>query len=543
VSLPETLPLKVPTDIYAVKEMGLDAWQADFFWGVSDPEFFELTDALLEAFDHLYEGQDKEGRDLLLCDVGFIGFFCQHAHALVHAARCAAGGIGLIHGPLSSPIQSPDWATLARRFVWFSRRKDRWAFQIRRMAKRIRFNGDAPLPRRIQDLLKTQDVWSLGSFTRLKSEFVKSKRIICDHPYVQTLLTASRPSTGEAINERLDAEIQSFGEKVQELLAKKYQVQFAAKPFLDCWTRRLRSLLSISGCLNLTNRIPKTLLLSELGNPLHRLIALRLRQRGTGVIGFHHGNDMGNAWEKFSGYVEAGVCDEFVCPTAAAARFHEEEYRMSGISRFRPVKFRSVETRYYWDLHEECKKHPCPGKIRTVMVMGYPMNPVRYHYSTADFFLFQLDVELRLMKLLKEKGFKVIYKMHPERRKEAAGLFDGRCDEISIEPFEKVWDQADAFFFGCTTSTTFGFALCTNRPVFVLDVKGRNWNPEAYDLLTRRCVVIPTRFGNGNRLEFDEETILRNLSMDVGELDMEYLKRCMFPQAGGEPGSARMKAL
>jgi len=531
VSLPETLPLKVPTDIYAVKQMGLDAWQADFFWGISDPEFFELGDALLEAFDLLYEGQGKEDRDLLMCDVGFLSFLCQHVHSLVNAARCETRGIDLIPGPLASAFQRPDWGTLARQLVRSFPWRDTWAFQTRRMAKRIRFNENVSLPGRIYELFKTQEVWSLGTFTRLKSEFVRSKGIRCDHPYVQTLLTASTPSKSEAPSERLCAGIQDFGERVREFLAEKYETEFAAKPFCDCWTRRLKSLLSISGCLNLTNRIPKTLLLSELGNPLHRLIALRLRERGTQVIGFHHGNDMGNAWEKFSGYVEAGVCDEFVCPTAAAARFHEEEYNMSGISRFRPVKFRSVETRHYWDLHEECKKHPSPGKIRTVMVMGYPMNAVRYLYSTADFFLFQLDVELRLLKLLREKGFKAIYKMHPERRKEAAGLFEGRCDEISVEPFEKVWDQADAFFFGCTTSTTFGFALCTNRPVFVLDVEGRSWNSEARELLRKRCGMIPAAFGKGNRLEFDEGTILRNLSMEFGELDMEYLKRCMFPQA------------
>jgi len=77
----------------------------------------------------------------------------------------------------------------------------------------------------------------------------------------------------------------------------------------------------------------------------------------------------------------------------------------------------------------------------------------------------------------------------------------------------------------------------------VLDVEGRSWNPEASELLRKRCGMIPAAFGKGNRLEFDEGTILRNLSMDIGELDLEYLKRCMFPQAGGEPGSARMKAL
>jgi len=242
---------------------------------------------------------------------------------------------------------------------------------------------------------------------------------------------------------------------------------------------------------------------------------------------------MGNAWEKFSAYVEAAVCDEFICPTASAARFHEEEYTKGGISKFHAAVFRSGETRYYYDLYRKCRTKPSSSRIKTIMVMGYPMNAVRYLYSAADFFLFQLDVELRLVRLLKENGFKVIYKMHPERQREAAGIFEGLCDAVSVEPFEKVWHQGDAFFFGCTTSTTFGFALCTNRPIFVLDVEGRKWNSEAYELLRRRCVMISSGFREGNRIEFDQSEILQELSKgreSTEALVFDYVKKCMFPR-------------
>jgi len=170
---------------------------------------------------------------------------------------------------------------------------------------------------------------------------------------------------------------------------------------------------------------------------------------------------------------------------------------------------------------------PFPERFGKIMMVGYPMNVTRYPYSTGDFFLFQLDLEIRVIKLLKRHGLKVVYKMHPERQREAGGVFEDLADEVLTEPFEKVYGYADALFFGCITSTTFGFALCTQLPILVIDIQGTNWNREAYELLKRRCVMIPALFDESNRIQFDEDLLLGELGQRPRVPDFAYVEEVM----------------
>jgi hypothetical protein len=163
------------------------------------------------------------------------------------------------------------------------------------------------------------------------------------------------------------------------------------------------------------------------------------------------------------------------------------------------------------------------------MVVGYPMNAVRYLYSSGDFFLFQVDLELRMMRLFKENGFIVLYKVHPERRKEAEGIYEGACDQILGEPFEEVWPQADAIVYPITTSSTFGYALTTNRPLIALDLQGKRWNRDAYDLLKKRCTMVPAWFTERNRVDFDEKNLLEALQRKPETPDYAYVRELMVP--------------
>ena len=157
------------------------------------------------------------------------------------------------------------------------------------------------------------------------------------------------------------------------------------------------------------------------------------------------------------------------------------------------------------------------------------MNPYRFHYAEGCFFPFRLDLELRVINLLKKHGFKVIYKMHPERQHEVEGIFDGLVDRIITKPFEKVYKEADALFFGYGNSTTFGFALGTNRPLFLIDIENTNWNPEVHELLSRRCIIVPAKFDEKNRIQFDEGYFLEKLGQKPEMPDFAYVEKFMIP--------------
>jgi hypothetical protein len=165
------------------------------------------------------------------------------------------------------------------------------------------------------------------------------------------------------------------------------------------------------------------------------------------------------------------------------------------------------------------------------MIIGYPMEITRYQYSAADFFYFQLDLEIRLAKLLKDQGYRVIYKAHPDNVDRIEGVFDNIVDEILVDPFEKTYQSADVFLFGCMTSTTFGYAVNTNKPIYLLDIEGQYWNKGVHKLLQKRCTMVTSFFDKSNRIIFDEDYIIDKLKKKQFQPNYEYVEKLMFPMS------------
>ena len=147
------------------------------------------------------------------------------------------------------------------------------------------------------------------------------------------------------------------------------------------------------------------------------------------------------------------------------------------------------------------------------------------------FFYFQLDLEIKLAKLLNKNGYRVIYKVHPDRADSVKGIFDDIVDEILVTPFEKTYQFADAIVFGCLTSTTFGYAVNTNKPIYLLDIEGQFWNKGVRKLLQKRCTMVTSFFDKSNRIIFDEDYIIDKLKEKQFQPNYEYVEKLMFPMS------------
>ncbi len=518
------------TDIYAVKQMGLKAWRTSRPWPVTDEEFFSLGRFAMDRFDLAVSSLSSESKDLLLADYKFLHFALQILHAAVVEDRITRTGGRLIIGHQSRPFYRPDYRALGGSFGSISHeRSARW--RMRGLAKALRFSDGRPFAKRVLTFWKSGDVWDLGSFTDLKRDYCRKKGLACSHHYFQTLLKSAHGKEVDLRTDIMEA-CRMIMESLSDYSEQQFGVVFRFEGIISAWIQRIRDLNRIY-CRIQGGNHPKVLLLSEMGNPVHRPVVLGLRRLGAKIVGFHHGNDMVNAWERHSAYVEDALCDEFVCPSVKCAEFSAREYALSGISRHMPVSFVSVESHRYKKIRESTARYPFPEVVETVMVMGFPMTAVRNTECSANYFAFQLDLELKLVESLKAGGFKVIYKAHPEVLDEIAGVFENMC-KIMTMPFENCWEEAQAFVFGCTTSTTFGFSLCLNRPVAVIDMVDRNWNPEAYSLLEKRCLMVPASFDDNNRIHFDEEYLCHGLKEGLHKPDFSYVEQLMFPQHGNQ---------
>ena len=248
--------------------------------------------------------------------------------------------------------------------------------------------------------------------------------------------------------------------------------------------------------------------------------------RGQEVVGFHHGNYMGEQPNHLTGIAEYGVCDTFVAPTTTSAGWIARKYAQG--PQPRPVRFVSADTDHYRRLHEGMRSAARPAGT-DVMIVGYPPNWNRHYDYAGHHALIQLDLELRLATCLRRAGWRMLLKIHPEWRTLSGRLWAGRVDEIVEAPLEQCWQKASAFLFPRASTTTFGFCLCTNRPVVLLDVEGQPWNREAYDLLRGRCRMVPAHIDPQNRVRFDEDRLLAALRRPPEDIDFNYVEQVMYP--------------
>lgn len=511
-----------------MKRIGVRVWQEEFFWPVSDTAYFSLLDAIWGPMNELFQGLAEGFQDVLLADIGFLNFLAQYLHASTAQVFCEKNSCLLQSGGLSDAFHKPDWEKLSTAYAWQQSAGTFLRFQARRMGKNIRFNVHLPFPEALQGFFRKSGWWGLGSFSQLKAEYVTALRVYCDHHYVQTLLPMkiSIEKTGE--NEDLIEAMTSYMARIEAYCREELGVRVPSEAAVACWVKRLKGLLGVYRSVGRKKELPRALLLTENAAPLHKTIALSMRRRGCRIIGFNHGNEMGNFWDPVVSYNEYSHCDEYVCATSKSAESRATQYSRWKIRGFEGTRFVSVNTSFYQRLVEKGRREPFPRKVKSVMIMGYPMNARRYPYSSGDFFLFQLDLELRVARLLKREGYEVLYKLHPDRKKEVEGIFDGIVDRILVEPFESVYSRADSYFFGCITTSTFGFALCLNKPICVIDLKSKMWNPEAYELLSRRCIMLPACFDETNRIQFSEKHLLDGLVNLPEKPDLSYVESFMF---------------
>ena len=139
------------------------------------------------------------------------------------------------------------------------------------------------------------------------------------------------------------------------------------------------------------------------------------------------------------------------------------------------------------------------------MTQWRPMEEVGF------FFYIRLEFEYRLITELKNKGFRVLYKAHPDRLQEISGLFEEIVDEFLIDPFEEVWSKADALIYGLTSTSTFGYGLCTNLPITLINLEGTPWNKNQKFFLEGRVSFVPAKLNKNQQIEFSLNNLFDTL--------------------------------
>ncbi|MBN2122695.1 MAG: hypothetical protein JW821_00240 [Deltaproteobacteria bacterium] len=522
-------------DICEAKKLGIRQWQENFFWPVPDTEFFTIVDAVAEAFLKELESQDRMIQDILLASAGLVRQCAAFVHALLvidrltqqgHTVRCSEQS-EFFRDILNR--RSYEHGGIIRAMAGGGAG---YGHTVKGLAKFLLLNRFTP--GRVLRSLKTRErVVSLGTFSRLKKEYCKKEGILFHRSSIDYLSENGKKDSGDnALLEACVREISAGVVRVAEGLNLPMD-DFSRAYLRDLILGQVGSSCSLyRDVLNRAMRKTNRVLLSEVGKAANKTICFALKRRfGTEIVGFEHGNTFGSLVSKYFSVRELAHCDKYVVSTTGSIQNFEENRKVSKFPCGVETKIVAVDSDYYLSLWKKNRRTALPRKIRRVMLMGFPMDPYRYPELPGHFSLFHLDLELRLMAFLKERGLRVIYKAHPDRAKEVEGVFEGLADEVCFDPFERVSDKGDAILFSHTDTSTFGIALCGPKPIIVIEMEGKIWNRDPFRLISKRCRMVPGRIDGRNRITFDERLLEECLAEEITNPNTEFLEQFMFPGA------------
>ncbi|MFQ5913469.1 MAG: hypothetical protein ACE5JS_09825 [Nitrospinota bacterium] len=281
-------------------------------------------------------------------------------------------------------------------------------------------------------------------------------------------------------------------------------------------------------------------------NYYSRIASLTVRRLGGSVTAFSHGADTCRQM-KDSSLSEFSACDNFVVETPGCIPLWEKVLHAYPPPLNNPVRLMAIPHERYLSVWKSYKVRPLPSRVRRVMVMGNCFQGDRYRGGKCPD-LTRLDLELRVVDCLRKAGYEVLYKRHPE------GVLRGRQidffpENVKVinEPFEAMMDQADAFLFLCTLTTTLGHAVCSNKPILFIHGGVEKWFAEPLERFAKRAHIVPGGFDERKRVVFDEESLLDALARAPSEPDEEFVRSYFLPDGahqiqGGKPARGAFHA-
>lgn len=272
------------------------------------------------------------------------------------------------------------------------------------------------------------------------------------------------------------------------------------------------------------------LLLTSVAHRPSRLLAAAWRALGHAVTGFSHGHNY--LFCLPMGMVNSGahqVCDRFVVSSPGEKILVEHARQRHATPFSSTATIECPHHAFFREAFTRLQVLPPVREIRTVMVIGFPMD---YHHTPGlvdHHTLTFAHLTLRLMDALRQAGYRVLYKDHPDTLTETAGFFDGRADEILTENFTAVIDRADCLLYVSPFTTTLGYGILSRIPAVIVDhVAWDCWHPEIKASLEKRAAFLPITSDATGILHFQPEDLVTAVRNSQNLTDSEVVEGWAF---------------
>lgn len=267
-----------------------------------------------------------------------------------------------------------------------------------------------------------------------------------------------------------------------------------------------RAARDLDGLSRLKN-LPCSLWVGSAGPYAVRAIAIEVRRRGGKTAGFDHGGSLSMMQDPFQiALRELSVNDRYVLPTAGCVRAVTQTSAVEASRPFGNVQLVAGPGDPTFRIPQRQERNRSRRKPRLYYMVTIFRGLRQYAPPLLPDPVY-LDWQYRLVEAVKQMGVDLICKPHPE------GILRGKrhpledVTQVEYRNFEEIMDDADAFLYDYTQSTTFWEAVCTDRPITLIDFSITQFNAMVTPLVERRCRIIKARWDDRNLPSVDSKEL------------------------------------
>ncbi|MEQ8247506.1 MAG: hypothetical protein RID42_07465 [Alphaproteobacteria bacterium] len=494
----------VPVSLRSLKEYGPRAWAETGQWPVSEQEFRLIVDSIDGAYETIYSSLDGVWRSAHQTDSKFFEWMKQFVHAQVVRNRCETIGADEATS-YYAPLPTPSYRLGLRDS------RSSVLEPLKQARRQWLANSHQGSWRRVRAFGGKDGIWSLGEVGRLKRDYLRNEKTSCVVISPGSLFDGGFASVDipQGPRDVVGAVLSESAKVWSETLG----VNVPLKHLLDLWLERTSYFGGCIVALSAQAKFPETLLVGSPGNALSRAAASVARTEGAEVIVFQHGHNPGTTFARTLAHSEFTLGQSVACATSGMAEAFRQLAARFSFSANKNTKFQSVKSRVYEEMRQVFLGYSSNKAKGRVVMVGYPMNTPapRLSYGYGDFFALQIPLELKVVDTLKRCGYQVVYKAHPDTASLVAPLFS---DDVEVEKdmsFEATLLSAETVVFTYPLTSALGIALTSDRPIVMLDLAGRDWVPEVYADLARRCAMVPATLDDRNFISVNEGALIDGL--------------------------------
>lgn len=479
----------LPTDLQSIKDFGVDQWFKTFDWPISWPEFLDIETDMQQVLKAAISAFPLQ-KDLITLNFKLYIEYANFVYALLLIER-TNGAIKVSDNSYLKSILThgvPDKAII--RFPSLNDKTGSLRQKLGRIKRDLKDNRWNYFAFWKEPHLLLAESRSVHTRNFLHDRGSRIRNISFFDFYVvnhSTLLHSEKDDITELTEyllETLEACCAKWGVNLKPNQAN----------FVYDLTHGLLS-KSQSALVGIDQKLKGQKLNVYIGNNsgyCSRLLSAKVLKNGGSVTGFAHGEPMVYDWTLTS-WMELSFCS------------HYHEYTQELVS----------------ELAAMSKKHPAPngnncqylsmGKQEfnnilepkpsvelkagdSVMVFGNFYRHTSYSSITAVFTSLHLYYELKVINDLKNMGYQVIYKMHPDNKSIdlLKGIFEPYAT-INHQRFNPAISEVDAFAFYYTGTTTFGGALASAKPILYFDMGISRPTETLMEKIKNRVIYVPMK--------------------------------------------------